>query len=70
MLCASFVVQSILDRLFCVNAPVSQVSVCKNSLRPIAFYCKRLFSDSESFLARRTARDELRGDEKGLSVLG
>ena len=37
------------------------------------FFFLRLFSDSKSFLACRTAKmswDELRGDEKGWSVLG
>ena len=73
MLCASFVVQSISERLLYVNASVSQVSVCNNFLRPMVFLCKRLLSDSRSFLACRTAKmtwDELQGDEKGWSVLG
>ena len=33
VLCASFVVQSILSRFFCVNAPVSQASACKSFVR-------------------------------------
>ena len=65
MLCASFVVQSISERLFCLNA-----SVCKNFPRPMVFLCKRRLSDSKSFLARRTAKMSFRGDEKGWSVLG
>ena len=47
--------------------------LCKNFLRPMVFLCKRLLFDSKSFLARRTAKmswDELRGDDKGWSVLG
>ena len=39
----------------------------------MVFLCKGLLSDSESFLACRTAEmslEELRGDEKGWSVLG
>ena len=73
MLCASFVVQSISERLLCLNAFVSQVSMCKNFLRLMFFWCKRLLSDSKSFLACRTAKmswDELQGDEKGWSVPG
>ena len=72
MLRASSVVQSISERLLHVNASVSQVSVCKDFLRPMVFLCKRLLSDSKSFLACRTAKmssDELQGDEKGWSVL-
>ena len=39
----------------------------------MVFFCKRLLSDIKTFLACRTAKmswDELRGDEKGWSVLG
>ena len=39
----------------------------------MVFLCKRLLFDSKSFLACRTAKmswDELRGDDKGWSVLG
>ena len=43
MLCASFVVQSISERLLYVNASVSQVSVCNNFLRPM-FFCAKDFS--------------------------
>jgi len=42
VLCASFVVQSILARLFCVNASVSQASVCKSLLRPMVFCARDL----------------------------
>ena len=43
MLCASVVAQSISERLLYVNASLSQMSVCKNFLRPIVF-CARDFS--------------------------
>ena len=49
------------------------MSMCKNFLRLMFFWCKRLLSDSKSFLACRTAKmswDELQGDEKGWSVPG
>jgi hypothetical protein len=44
VLCASFAVQSILQWLFCVNASVSQASVCKSFLRPLFCFCARDFS--------------------------
>jgi hypothetical protein len=50
-------------KLFCVNASVSQASVCKSSfLRAMTLVCKRL-SDSKSFLTCRRAEmswEELR----------
>ena len=58
-------------KLFCVNASVSQASVCKSSfLRAMALVCKRL-SDSKSFLTCRRAEmswEELRWDEMRWSV--
>ena len=56
-LCAIFVVQSstgaqqsILSRLFCVNASVSQASVCKSFPRTMVTLCGGLLFDSKTFL--------------------
>ena len=56
MLRANFVVQSISERLLCVNASVSQVSVCNNFLRPVFFCAKNFLSDNKIFLRAEQPR--------------
>jgi len=63
-LCKLCSTKNFVKAFLCKCICVSSVSVQK-FLRPIVFLCKRLLSDSKSFLACRTAEmswDELRGD--------